>query len=127
MTQSRKYLRNRNTGVVFPFSEKLAKNKNMEPCNENGRSVFDAVETEDLVEPNFDDLDDDTGAEASDPEPEAGLTDPAAEAVTDNGGIIISRATKPQLIDYAKRYHGVDLDESMTVPQLRDEVRALEA
>ncbi|WP_328186905.1 hypothetical protein [Marinobacter sp. OP 3.4] len=97
-----KFLRNRKTGVVFPYHPLLAKNTDMEPCSQNGQSAFEEVDA--------------TGP--------ATVESPSAPAVSDNG-IVISRASKAELLKFAYENFGVEMDESLKVPELRDEVKKL--
>lgn len=46
-------------------------------------------------------------------------------ASSDNG-IIISRATKGELIQYAMSNHGIQIEDSLTVPQIREQVKRLD-
>jgi hypothetical protein len=41
-------------------------------------------------------------------------------------GIIISRATKSELIKYAMDAHGIQIEDDLTVPQIREQVKKLE-
>lgn len=100
-----KLLRNRKTGVVFPFHPLLAKNKNMEPCNASGESAFEEVD-------------------ATQPVQGSGQAAPEPSALSDNG-IVISRASKAELLKFAFDNYGEELDESLKVPELREEVKRL--
>lgn len=97
-----KFLRNRKTGVVFPYHPLLTKNKDMEPCDKGGKSAFEEV---DATEP-------------------ARAEEQPAPAVSENG-IVLSRASKADLLKFAYDNYGVELDESLKVPELRDEVKRL--
>lgn len=90
-----KYLKNSKTGVVFPYSPKLAKNRHMEPCNKDGRSAFEEVDA--------------TGGEGG---------------ATDNG-IVISKAKAPELVKFAFDNFGVELDPEDKVTELRKQVQTL--
>lgn len=95
-----KFLRNRNSGVVFPDHPKLRENKNMEPCNADGRSAFETVEAP--IAP----------------------TAPAAPAASANG-IVLSKATKAEMIAFAYENFGVQLEDSQTAAELREQVKTL--
>lgn len=90
-----KFLKNRKTGVVFPFSAKLAKNRHMEPCSKDGRSAFEEVDA--------------TGGEGG---------------ASDNG-IVISKAKAPELVKFALDNFGVELDPEDKVTELRKQVQTL--
>ena len=112
---SRKYLRNPKTGVVFPYSELLAKSGKLEPCDKNGRSLFAEVDPDDMDFEPEPDLPVGGGAE----EPEQG------GAVDGSGGIILEKATKAELADYAQRHYGHTFAARATAEQMRDELRTL--
>lgn len=97
-----KFLRNRKTGVVFPYHRLLAKNRNMEPCDKNGESAFEEVDATQPTE----------------------TTETPAPAVSDNG-IVISRASKAELLKFAYDNYGVELDEGLKVPELREKIKEL--
>ena len=85
-----KYLRNRKTGVVFPFHKGLVKNKDMEPYDE---ALGDIAEE--------------------------AVIDPSSEAFD------ISKAKKPELLAFAANEFGVQLEDSLTVKELRAQIKTL--
>ncbi|WP_417518731.1 hypothetical protein [Marinobacter sp.] len=95
-----KFLRNRKTGVVFPDHPKLRENKNMEPCNADGESAFETVDA---------------------PVAPAAPAEPAASA----NGIVLSKATKAEMIAFALENFGVRLEDSQTAAELREQVKTL--
>lgn len=120
-----KYLRNRKTGVVFPYHRLLAKNKNMEPCDKAGTSHFEEVDAtgSTVVDSGQ------GGGDTNPPAPTGGDSgetnnQPPPAAVTDNG-IVISRANKGDLIAFALKHYGVQLEDNQTVPELREQVKKL--
>ena len=138
-----KFLRNRVTGVVFPYNDHLAKrNKNMEPCNGKGAEpVFDTVDADIAkgkasamkVDPSQINIGDDPGGsgaagDGSDTGAGAGDGGPAGGG-GDNplmvGEVPLDEATKEQLIEFAQAAFGKALAKQMKVDNMREEVRKL--
>lgn len=101
-----KLLRNRKTGASFPYSEKLAKNPDMELVGANFEEHI--VDTTIQKPPAV-------ALDTPDPEPQATSTD----------SIVLSRASKQEMIDYAKANYGVDLDPSETNAVMREQLKTL--
>lgn len=118
-----KFLRNKKTGVRFPYHPLLAKNKDMKP--DGG-----PIEESEIIEIGGGSIDEDkieAGLESvpvSDTETDTSAT--AAPAKSENG-IIIDKATKKDLLAFAKEEFGVTLEDSLKVGELRKEVKALVA
>lgn len=90
-----KLLINKKTKVIFPYHELLVKNKDIVPYDEE---VFGALGSTKEPEP--------TGA-------------------TSSNGIIISRANKAELIEFAYTNFGVVIEDDQTVPVIREQVKRL--
>lgn len=93
-----KYLKNSKTGAIFPFHKGLLRNKNMEP------------------------YDGDPKAKATDEE----IADEVIESQPQSNQFSVSRASKQQLLDYAANEYGVQLEDSLTVKELREQVKNLQ-
>jgi hypothetical protein len=85
-----KMLRNVKTGATFLFHPLLAKNKDMEP--------YEQDQEDEIIE---------IGGSKS------------------SGGIIIDKATKAELIDFAAVNYGVEIDKGQGVADIRAQVRKL--
>lgn len=91
----KKLLINSKTKVVFPYHALLAKNKDIVPYNEE---VHGKLGTEEL-------------------EP--------SDAASPNGSIIISRARKDELINFAFENYGIQIEDDLTVAEIREQVKRL--
>lgn len=95
----RKLLYNRVTGVTFPYSKTLAKNnRNVVMLDEDGQDPIEEVDA---------------------------TAETGSESAYDGDSIIIDKAEKSELIDFAANHYGVQLAKRKTLDELREEVRAL--
>lgn len=102
-----KFLRNRKTKVVFPFHPGLLRNKDMEPY---GGDVVEETEITEISMPK----EEPTQALEM---PEVGSEAPMS--------IDISKAKKTELIDFAINNFGVQLEDDLTLNELRKQVKTL--
>lgn len=93
-----KYLQNEKTKAVFPYNERLLRNKNMVPYD------GDPSTPEEEAEPI-------TISSDSSDQPAASFS--------------IKRAKKDELIAYAANEFGVQLEDDQTVAQLREQITKL--
>lgn len=108
------HLKNRKTGAIFPDHPLLRKHSDMMLCDAEGRSGFDEV----FVNTQ--------GSQGASPEQTSTVQDQApVESGSSTGSIMISRATKAELLGFAKDNFGAELNPENTVEQLRQEVREL--
>ena len=54
------------------------------------------------------------------------LAEKDSGASSDNGGIIISRANKGELLKYAFETYGIQLEDSLTVKEIREQLKRLD-
>lgn len=116
-----KYLRNRKTGVVFPYNALLAKkNKNMEPYNgEKAAPVFEEV----FVDTAQKGLSLDSEAESKAKEPELALEN--GPAVLMVGEVALDDASKEQMIEFALAAFGQKISPQNGEEKVRQKLREL--
>lgn len=103
-----KYLKNRNSGAVFPFHETLLRNKNMEPCTQDGKSLVEEVEA------------------AAAPDQQPGEADrPETATMSDDIELFIDKAKKSELIKFAQDNFGVTIENDQGVADVRLQVKKL--
>ena len=91
----RSYLKNIQTGVVFPYTALLAKNgKNLVPSDKDGNTGIDEVDA--------------TGVDS-------------VEGVDFD----LENATKPQMVEHAANFYGETLNERQTKEEMREQLRKI--
>lgn len=145
MSKPMKFLKNRATGAVFPFTEKLAKNADMEPCDKDGASLFGEIPTAPpapaVPDPS---VDGNEVLNAPDADPGAN-TDTNAGAAGEGGegggeggeggdddaqAILIGekpldKASKAEIIAFVKTATGVQIEDSLKVVDVRAQAEKL--
>lgn len=137
------FLKNRFTGVIFPHTEKLAKNADLVPCNEDGSDLFgeapEAPTAPSVPDPSvnaenvLNSPDADTGADTDtgdagqgegEGESETGEGDDAPAPVM-IGEKTLEKASKAEIIAFVKTATGVQIEDSLKVADVREQAEQL--